>query len=82
MKPVIAALAAAALAACAPVSTRRVAVLCPSVPACVHPAADIQTNADLARAYLDTGAALDACKLARDTLQACIDGYNAPAARP
>lgn len=63
-------LAAAALAACAkPAPPARV---CPAVPECRRPQAVISTNADLARAYLAADAALAECKLARDTLAACV----------
>lgn len=64
-------LAAAALAACAKPAPPPVHA-CPAVPECRRPQAIIHTNADLAHAYLTADAALAECKLARDTLAACI----------
>lgn len=74
--------AALLLAACAakqPESrtARPTLLLCPAVPECAAPDTDIRTNGELARAYLDTSAALERCRIARDTLQHCIDRHNA-----
>ena len=74
--------AALLLAACAAKqpetrAARPALLLCPAVPECATPSADIRTNGELAGAYLDTSAALDRCRIARDTLQHCIDRHNA-----
>lgn len=74
MKPVF---LAVLLAACVPKpEIRYVGVECPPVPQCVRPQAEINTNADLARAYIETDAELEKCTIYRDTLQKCIDRYK------
>lgn len=57
-------------------AARPTMLLCPNVPECTAPEADIRTNGELARAYLDTAAALEQCRIARNTLQHCIDRHN------
>jgi hypothetical protein len=74
--------AALLLAACAAKqpetrAARPALLLCPAVPECATPAADIRTNGELADAYLATAAALEQCRIARNTLQHCIDSHNA-----
>ena len=74
-----AALCLAALAACSttpPIEYH--AIQCPPVPQCIKPARHINTNAELAQALLRLDAAFDTCKLARDSLQACINQADTP----
>lgn len=47
---------------------------CPPVRECVMPSARLETNEDLARAYLETRHELAMCKIARDTLAGCLAG--------
>lgn len=71
MKPIM---IAVLLTACVPKpEIRYVPAMCPSVPQCVRPDVKLETNADLARAYTETDAAFNVCKIARDTLQQCLD---------
>ena len=49
---------------------------CPTVPPCAWPAATIVTNADLATDLLNGRAAFASCKIARDTLQTCIESQH------
>lgn len=58
-------------------AARPTLLLCPNVPECTAPEADIRTNGELADAYLATAAALEQCRIARNTLQYCIDRHNA-----
>ncbi|MCG6503504.1 Rz1-like lysis system protein LysC [Kingella sp. SNUBH-2017] len=58
-------------------AARSALLLCPNVPECRAPEADIRTNGELADAYLATAAALEQCRIARNTLQHCIDSHNA-----
>lgn len=58
-------------AACAAPQT--VPPACPTVPECRLPSAAVETNQDLARAYLGIRHELKLCKTARDTLAACLN---------
>nr|WP_314269800.1 Rz1-like lysis system protein LysC [uncultured Kingella sp.] len=51
---------------------------CPQVPQCTRPDLPLETNADLVRAYLATDSALAQCKIARDTLAACLNHQPSP----
>lgn len=45
---------------------------CPAVPECRMPSAPLETNEDLARAFVETRHELAMCKIARDTLAGCV----------
>lgn len=75
MKPVaLTVLLAALLTACAPKPiVRTVPLRCPPVPACTRAEMPLTTNGELAAAYLQRDSELAQCKIARDTLQTCLD---------
>ncbi|MFC2388436.1 MAG: Rz1-like lysis system protein LysC [Kingella oralis] len=49
-----------------------VELLCPQVPECTRPSNPITTQGELVQAYQDTLAAFEQCRIARDTLAACL----------
>lgn len=74
MKPVALTVLLAALAACTNAPTVRYTPLrCPPVPACTRAEMPLTTNGELAAAYLQRDSELAQCKIARDTLQTCLD---------
>jgi len=48
------------------------APICPQVPECTRPNNPITTQGELVQAYQDTLAAFEQCRIARDTLAACL----------
>lgn len=76
MKPVaLTVWMAAALAACTPATVVKYAPLrCPPVPECRRSEMPLTTNGELAAAYLQRDSELAQCKIARDSLQQCLDG--------
>lgn len=50
-----------------------VAPICPQVPECTRPSNPITTQGELVQAYQDTLAAFEQCRIARNTLAACIN---------
>lgn len=61
------------LAACTAKQPALINVIsCPAVPECVRPNIALATNADLVRAYQAADHAFQQCKIARDTLAACV----------
>ncbi|MFV2029809.1 Rz1-like lysis system protein LysC [Neisseria sp. S1] len=77
-KPLLMAITAILLSACALRQQPEYQPLkCPPVPECRQPVSEVRTNADLAAALIDTRVALDICKVARDTLQTCINNQEA-----
>lgn len=46
--------------------------LCPQVPQCTRPSNPITTQGELVQAYQDTLTAFEQCRIARDTLAACL----------
>lgn len=66
-----------ALAACSTVEPAPASVLhCPTVPPCLWPQATIVTNADLVHELVNGRAAFATCRIARDTLQTCIESQH------
>nr|DAY32799.1 MAG TPA: TRAF PROTEIN, TRAO PROTEIN, TRAN ADHESION, BACTERIAL SECRETION.5A [Caudoviricetes sp.] len=49
------------------------APICPQVPECTRPSNPITTQGELVQAYQDTLVAFEQCRIARDTLAACIN---------
>lgn len=52
--------------------------ICPQVPECTRPSNPITTQGELVQAYQDTLAAFEQCRIARDTLAACINPTQPP----
>lgn len=52
--------------------------LCPQVPQCSRPSNPITTQGELVQAYQDTLTAFEQCRIARDTLAACINPTQPP----
>lgn len=73
MKPIAAILAAAMLAACTTPAAPPPRLYCPIVPPCTRQEMPMNTNGELAAAYLQRDAELQQCTIALDTLQACLD---------
>ncbi|MDO4658337.1 Rz1-like lysis system protein LysC [Kingella sp. (in: b-proteobacteria)] len=54
---------------------------CPQVPECTRPSNPITTQGELVQAYQDTLTAFEQCRIARDTLAACLNPTE-PAIKP